>query len=149
MPSTRIAGAVAVMSLLALGACGDYACSSLESERRFPEPPATSYDPATFQVQVESQSEAVEGARVTPEFLRITAVRALLGRAIVAEDYTPRSTEVVMISHDWWKTRLAGAPDTIGKTIQIDGQPAVIVGVAEPSFRIPKSAKLWIRKRLP
>jgi MacB-like protein len=149
MPSTRIAGAVAVMSLLALGACGDYACSILESERRFPEPPATSYDAATFQIQIQTPSEAVEGARVTPEFLRITAVRALLGRALVAEDYTPRSTEVVMISHDWWKTRLEGAPDTIGKTIQIDGQPAVIVGVAEPSFRIPKSAKLWIPKRLP
>ena len=149
MPSTRIAGAVAVMSLLALGACSDYACSILESERRFPEPPATSYDTATFQVQTQSQSEAVEGARVTQEFFRITAMRPMLGRPLVEADYTPRPAGVVMISHDWWKTRLAGAPDTIGKTIQIDGQPAVIVGVAEPSFRIPQSAKLWIPKRLP
>ena len=149
MPSTRIAGAVAVMSLLALGACSDYACSILESERRFPEPPATSYDTATFQVQIQSQSEAVEGARVTQEFFRITAMRPMLGRPLVEADYTPRPAGVVMISDDWWKTRLAGAPDTIGKTIQIDGQPAVIVGVAEPSFRIPQSAKLWIPKRLP
>ena len=149
MPSTRIADAVAVMSLLALGACSDYACSILESERRFPEPPATSYDTATFQVQIQTQSEAIEGARVTPEFFRITAMRPMLGRPLVDADYTPTSTEVVLISHDWWKTRLEGAPDTIGRRIQIDGQPAVIVGVAEPSFRIPKSAKLWIPKRLP
>ena len=149
MPSTRIAGAVAVMSLLALGACSDYACSILEPERRFPEPPGTSYDTATFQIQIQPQSETIEGARVTPEFLRITAGRPMLGRALVDADYTPRATEVVMISHDWWKARLDGAPDTIGKTIQLDGRPAVIVGILEPSFHVPKQANLWIPKRLP
>ena len=153
MPFTRTAGGVAVMCLLALCACrGESGCFvdfGREPESRFPEPPATSYDTATFQIQIQTQSETIDGARVTPEFFRITAMRPMLGRALVDADYAPRSAEVVLISHDWWKTRLAGAPDTIGKTIQIDGQPAVIVGVAEPSFRIPQSAKLWIPKRLP
>lgn len=149
MPSTGIAGGVAVMCLLALGACGDYACSIVEPERRFPEPPATSYDTATFQVQVHTHSEAIEGARVTPEFLRITLVRPHLGRALVDEDFKPGSTPVVLISHDWWSARFDSGPQLIGRTIQIDGKPAVIVGVAEPSFRVPKVANLWIPKRLP
>jgi putative ABC transport system permease protein len=149
MLSTRTALAGAAMWLLALGACSDYACSILEPERRIPDPPATSYDTATFKIEVQTHTEAIEGARVTPEFLRTTNVRPMLGRLLVDEDFKPGSTQVVLISHDWWRARFEGGPQVIGTTIQIDGKPAVIVGVAERSFRVPKQTNLWIPKRLP
>lgn len=149
MPSNRIAGAIAVMSLLALGACSDYAGSILESERRFPEPPATSYDTATFQIQIHTQSETIDGARVTPEFFRSTGVRAQMGRLFVTEEYNTAGMGIVLISCDWWQERLAGSPAAIGTTIQLDGRPAVIVGILERSFHVPKRANLWVPKRLP
>jgi hypothetical protein len=148
MPSTRTAGLVAVICLLALGACDDSACY-IGVPERFPEPPATSYDTATFQIQIQTQSEAVEGARVTPEFFRSTGVRAQMGRLFVPEEYNTAGMGIVLISYDWWQKRLDGSPGAVGTTIQLDGRPAVIVGILEPSFRVPKQANLWVPKRFP
>jgi putative ABC transport system permease protein len=142
MPSTGTRLGLAVLCLLGLGACSDVAVS-----RVFTEPPPSSYDSRTFQVRAQTRSESVEGARVTPEFFRTTGVRPLLGRSFVDEEYKPGSAAVVLISHDWWKTRFEGSPQVIGTRIELDGQSSVVVGILQASFHIPKQANLWIPKQ--
>jgi hypothetical protein len=140
--------AAAVTCLLVIVACGaSVGCERQEPERQFPEPPSGSYDAVTFQVQVQRESDSVEGARITPEFIRTTAVRPLLGRSFVDGDYIAGAGRVVLISNDWWTTRFERSPQLIGTAILVEGQPAVVVGVLEPSFHIPKQAKLWVPKK--
>jgi hypothetical protein len=142
MSSTGTRIGIAALCLLASGACRDVAIP-----RVFPEPPGGSYDVATFQVTVQGRSEPVEGARITPEFIRTTTVRPMLGRAFVDPDYSASATPVVLISHDWWIARFEGGPQAIGTKVQIDGQEAVIVGVTERGFRIPKQTNVWVPRK--
>jgi hypothetical protein len=48
----------------------------------------------------------------------------------------------VVISDSLWRRRLGADPRVIGKTIQIDGEPNVVVGVLRPDFRFPSGEGL-------
>lgn len=49
-------------------------------------------------------------------------------------DDSPSAPPRVVVSHGFWRNRLASAPDVIGKTLTLDGIPHAIVGVTPPSF---------------
>lgn len=42
---------------------------------------------------------------------------------------------VVVLSHDYWRTRLIGDPQIVGKRVLVNGLPMMVIGVAEPRFR--------------
>ena len=58
---------------------------------------------------------------------------AALGRVFVEADERPDAEPVVVVSHDFWRTRLHGEPVT-GRTVRINDRPATIVGVAPRDF---------------
>ena len=61
-------------------------------------------------------------------------MQAAVGRVLLPSDETAeKANPVVVISFDYWKTHLAGAP-VAGKTLLINGYPFSIVGVAAPGF---------------
>jgi hypothetical protein len=41
----------------------------------------------------------------------------------------------VVLSDDFWRTRMASDPDAVGKSVTIDGVPHVVVGIAPEDFR--------------
>ena len=51
---------------------------------------------------------------------------------------------VVVISETYWRTRLGGAPNVLGRRIRIDGRDNEIVGVLPASFAFPSSeTRIW------
>jgi predicted permease len=80
---------------------------------------------------------------VGPGFFELLGAPPVAGRTFVAEDFTERTTAVV-ISHSLWQQRFAGAPQTVGSTIQLDGTNAEVVGVMPPGFELPTAeVQLW------
>src|SRR4029453_9724206 len=59
---------------------------------------------------------------------------AAAGRTILADDDRKDAPRVAMISHRYWVRELARAPDAVGKTLRIRGNPYTIVGCAPASF---------------
>jgi predicted permease len=41
----------------------------------------------------------------------------------------------VVLGHGYWMKHFGGDPNVIGRSISVDGSPAIITGVVEPSFR--------------
>ncbi len=66
---------------------------------------------------------------VSGDYFATLGVRAVLGRALTADD---RKTAV--ISFGCWRHRYAGDPEVIGKIIRVDNHPLTIVGVAPEDF---------------
>ncbi len=76
----------------------------------------------------------VDGTFVSENYFRVLGMKPALGRDFAPADNAGDGASVVIVSSAFWGTRLGGAKDVIGRTLHINGVPAVIIGVASPSF---------------
>jgi predicted permease len=79
--------------------------------------------------------EHVPALGVTDGVLPILGVTPLLGRSFTREDDEPGSSDTVMITYGYWRSKFGGDPSVIGKTIDLDGKPSTIIGVLPQRFR--------------
>jgi predicted permease len=72
--------------------------------------------------------------------LSVVGVKPLLGRTYRLEDFDDvvkqKEARAIVVSYDTWQRRLGGAPDVIGKTIHVDGEPRSVIGVMPKGFRL-------------
>lgn len=52
-----------------------------------------------------------------------------------ASDDRPSAAPRVVVSHGFWRNRLASDPDIVGKTLTLDGVPHAVVGITPDGFR--------------
>ncbi len=79
--------------------------------------------------------------RTSPEFFKLFGVAPLMGRFFAPdEDSGARS---VVISHDFWRTRMAQKPEVLNTTVQIDNRAMIVIGILPPTFSYPQGADLW------
>jgi putative ABC transport system permease protein len=90
------------------------------------------------------EPENIEGVRVTPSLFPMLGVEPLLGRAFLEQEGLPGRNRVLLISHALWETRFLKDPSAVGRTLLVDGEPHVIVGVMPPRFAFPELAALWM-----
>jgi hypothetical protein len=112
-----------------------------------PEPPASSYEPRTYQIRLGETTAPVEGAAVTRDFFADGRMTPLLGRLFADGDFQPASEPVVVLSHALWEARLASAPTVIGRAIEVDGRRVRVVGIMPRGFAVPNAAQVWLPKR--
>jgi putative ABC transport system permease protein len=90
-------------------------------------------DGTGFSVVYGGSRQSVLGGIVTPEWLSTLGVHPVLGRAFGAEDARPGQDRVAILTHAYWRRYFASDPNVVGKTMTVDGQPFVIVGVLPPN----------------
>jgi putative ABC transport system permease protein len=81
--------------------------------------------------------ERLEGASVTGGFFRTLGVRPSLGRLLDAADDRPGQSNVVVLTHRFWKRHFAGQPEAVGGSLTLDKVDHTIVGVLPAGFRFP------------
>lgn len=88
-------------------------------------------------------TERVEGALVSASFFSVMGVSPVLGRGFSDEEEV-RGSRVVVLSYELWQRQFGAAADALGKTIEINGQRSLVVGVMPASFQFPaKDVQLW------
>ncbi|HEX8360156.1 MAG TPA: ABC transporter permease [Longimicrobium sp.] len=85
----------------------------------------------------------VSAAEVTASAFRIAPEPPLLGRTLVPADERPGAPPVVVIGHDVWQKRFAGDPGVVGRTVQLGGAYATVVGVMPEGFGFPVAHEMW------
>src|SRR5262245_41362400 len=95
--------------------------------------------PWPFNLTGTDSPEALFGAYVSADLFTVLGVKPILGRTFLAEEDQPGGNRVAVISHGLWQRRFGADPGLIGKTIQVDGESHVVVGVMPPNFKF-----LWI-----
>ncbi len=82
------------------------------------------------------RTERVAAELVSGTYFPVLGVGATLGRTFTSEeDEIPGGHPVVVLSHDYWRSRFAGDPSVLGKTVVVNGHNLTIVGVASAGFR--------------
>ena len=90
-----------------------------------------------FTLLHQEQAERVQGMRVTANFLSVLKVHPMLGRDFQVEEEKTNSSDVVIISHQFWTNRLAGDQNVVGKLLTLDGKPFTVIGVLPGDFEFP------------
>ncbi len=85
------------------------------------------------------RSERILGMVASANFFQTYGVVPALGRAFLpgVEDRSPGAHAVVVLGHSFWQARFGGDPSVIGRTLEINGRPFEIVGVAPSAFKGP------------
>jgi putative ABC transport system permease protein len=85
----------------------------------------------------EVQPERLRCLRVEWSFLRTLKINVAAGRDFVAEDDLRGAPVVALITDAVWARRYGRSPEVIGRKVEIDGTPAVIVGVLPYGLVLP------------
>jgi predicted permease len=81
------------------------------------------------------QPTRVAGKSVSPSYFAVLGVRPQLGRTFDPHDATPGFNNEIVMSDGLWKRALGADPNIIGKTLRVDNDPALVVGVMPANFR--------------
>ena len=88
--------------------------------------------------------EQALGGGVTPNFLNVLEVHPQIGRIWTKEEDAAKARSVV-ISYNLWQRRYSGDPKVIGRTILMNGESVVVLGVMPRSFFFPiRDMDYWI-----
>jgi putative ABC transport system permease protein len=81
------------------------------------------------------EPEEVAGLRVNASYFSLLGVHPLMGRTFTAEEDRPRAPAVVLISHRLWTRKFGADASVIGRTIVLEGEPHMLIGVMPPGFQ--------------
>ncbi len=81
------------------------------------------------------RNQRVWGYLVSGNYFDVLGVKPALGRAFLPEeDATPGSHPVAVLSYGCWERRFGADPSIVGQTVQFNGRPYTVVGVAPKGF---------------
>ena len=81
--------------------------------------------------------EALSGQAVGAEFFSVLGTGPVLGRPFLREEDRAGGDRVVILTDGLWRSRFAGDPAIVGRSIRLDREPHRVVGVLPPGFVAP------------
>jgi hypothetical protein len=69
----------------------------------------------------------LNGSRVTPNYFDVLGARPIKGRNFLPNE--EEGADVALVTENFWRKRLGGDENVIGRSITLDGVPHTIVGV--------------------
>jgi len=85
-------------------------------------------------IAINGEADRLPALRVSAEFFPLLGLTPIAGRPFTRENEQPGHGDVLLISYRLWQDRFGGAADAIGRTVRVEGKPAVIIGVLPPTF---------------
>ncbi len=103
-----------------------------------------------FSLTGAGEPERVSAMRVTADYFATLGVQAVLGRTFLPSEEHTGHDRVVVLTHSFWQRRFASDPGIVGKTVALDGEQYVVVGVMPASFRqVEFLPRFWVPLALP
>jgi hypothetical protein len=87
----------------------------------------------------------VDVSHVTASLFQVLGVRARLGRTFDEKEDDPGAPQVAILSAAFWRSRFGGDPHVLGRTLELNATPWVIVGVMADGFTYPGgTTAIWV-----
>jgi putative ABC transport system permease protein len=85
----------------------------------------------------------VKAARASREFFDVLGVTPALGRSFSPEE-DRQVAHVTVLGYGFWRSALGSDPAILGKTLDFDGEPYLVIGVLPERFRFHLETDAWI-----
>src|SRR5215831_876554 len=86
------------------------------------------------------------GGQATSNYFDVLGVRPIRGRNFLPQE--EETADVAMVTENFWRNRMGGAEDVIGRSVTLNGTPHTIVGVLPnlPYSWTGPNAEVWTTK---
>ncbi|HET8546367.1 MAG TPA: ABC transporter permease [Bryobacteraceae bacterium] len=95
---------------------------------------ATSWRYSVLRPNRDRAAKALRGEFVTGNYFSVFGIRPFAGRLFSSSDDAAAATPVIVLSYRSWEVEWGADPSAIGSTVNIQGQPFMVIGVAPPGF---------------
>ena len=85
--------------------------------------------PDNFKLVGNGQPVPVTGILVAENFFQTLGVNPFMGRLFRPEEFVQHAQPATLVSYAFWKRQLGGDPSIVGRTINLSGTSATVVGV--------------------
>ena len=92
--------------------------------------------PARLNIVLNGQPAEVAGFFASSDALTALGTQPQIGRLYTPAEDLEGAPRVMVISHEFWQTRLGGRSDVLGQMLTVNQQPREIIGVMPPRFTI-------------
>jgi putative ABC transport system permease protein len=96
------------------------------------------YREQSFDLTSSAEPERFQGALVTGSLFGLLGAKTDQGRLINISDDKKGAPRIVVITHEFWKTRLGSSSNALNSSIPFGGVSYVIVGILKPGFGVPR-----------
>jgi putative ABC transport system permease protein len=92
--------------------------------------------------------ERLEGATVTADLLPLLGVQPAMGRLFTAAEDREGAPGTLLLGYQLWQAVFGGDAGVIGRRVNLDNEPFVVIGVMPRDFHFPsRDAELWMPTR--
>src|SRR5579864_5088421 len=98
---------------------------------------------ASYNINISGAPERIDSAVVSTSFFPMLGVHAQLGRVFLPEEGQPGRDRVVLLGDGLWRRRFGADPAIPGRTLVMNGESYLIVGVLPAGFQLPLEAEVW------
>lgn len=93
-------------------------------------------------------SERVYGSYIEARAFGLLGVEPAVGRLLSESDERDGAPPVVLLGDRVWQRWFERDPGIVGRSLRINDEPHVVVGVMPPGFAFPLSEEMWLPLRL-
>src|SRR5579864_948580 len=90
-----------------------------------------------------TESRRAHLSQASWNFFSLLGAQPVLGRGFAPGEDVPGRNAVAVIGYGLWQQLFGGDRRALGSTIQTDGIPLTIIGIAPPGFDYPGNTVLW------
>ena len=105
------------------------------------------FSSAGFNLAGEGTPERAQAGVVTANFFHTLGLAPAAGRAFRADEERGGAPKVAMVSWEYWQRRFGGDASLIGKSLELNGRPYEIVGVAPRGIAYPAPVDVYVPLR--
>jgi putative ABC transport system permease protein len=97
----------------------------------------------------DGEPERVASAQVTWNIFSTLGAAPLIGRTFTEKEDVPNGPDLAVLGYGLWVRRYGSDPSIVGRTLQINGRPFLVVGVMPREFVLPtdyqnaEPSQLW------
>lgn len=101
------------------------------------------YSTGVFTLLGAGEPQEIRGANVSDGLFELLGVPLAIGRAFTPNEHRRGQGNFAVLDHGFWQRAFGGAPDVLGRTVRVGGDPYTIVGVLGPGARLPDAADMY------